>query len=341
MKTKAGAGSWEVLDKPEPSINDDQVKIAVKYIGVCGSDIHTFEGHYNAGAENLTIGHEFSGVAVEVGKNVKHVAVGDNVTSETTFEVCGTCRYCKEKNYNLCSSRKGLGTQQDGAAAKYVVARGASVHVLPAHVTCRAAAITEPSACAYHSVNKADIEKGDIVLVLGPGPIGLLVAQVAKARGGVIVMTGLTKDAARLKTARNVFGIDYTVDVQTEDAGALVDRLTDGYGAAVCFDCSGAVPSMALGLKLLRKKGQYVQVGLFAKDEVPVDFTQIIQKELTVRGSRSQNTLDWEPTLALMNDGSIQADKMITHEVGIDEWDKAYDLIKSGDAIKVVLKPID
>ena len=340
VKMAPGAGNWQVIEKPEPTISDDQVKIQVEYIGVCGSDIHTYEGHYNVNAQNLTIGHEFAGIAVEVGKNVKHVKVGDKVTSETTFEVCGTCRYCQAREYNLCSHRKGLGTQQDGACANYIVARGASVHVLPINLSCKEAAITEAAACAHHGVEKAKISKNDIVLVLGPGPIGLLVAQVVKAKGGKVVMTGLTKDMKRLKTAKAKFGIDYIVDVQTQDVKELVNTLTDGYGADVCLDCTGAVPSMQLGMDLLRKRGQYVQVGLFAKDEVTVDFSKIIQKELVVSGSRSQNTHDWEPTLQMMADGDIRADLMITHELYINEWEKAYNLVKSGEAIKVVLKPL-
>jgi len=331
---------WSVIDKPIPAYDDDQVLIRVEYIGICGSDVHTFEGHYNVNAENLTIGHEFAGVVAEVGKNVTNVKVGDRVTSETTFKICGECRYCKEGQYNLCSTRKGLGTQQDGAMAEYIVARAASCHILPENVSTRDASITEAAACAYHGVYRADIKQGDIVLVLGPGPIGLLVAQVVMSRGGRVVMTGLTQDAGRLKIARERFGVEFTVDVLKDDLEGLVNKLTDGYGADVCYDCSGAVPSMQTGMKLLRKQGQYVQVGLFAREVIEVNFSHIIQKELRVTGSRSQNTHDWEPTLKLMSEGKINADKMITHEVGIDEWDKAYNLIKSGEATKVVMHPI-
>ena len=331
---------WRIIEKPIPAYDADQVLIRVEYIGICGSDIHTFEGHYNQNAENLTIGHEFAGVVAEVGKNVTNVKVGDRVTSETTFKICGKCRYCKEGQYNLCSTRKGLGTQQDGAMAQYIVARAASCHILPENVSTRDASITEAAACAYHGVYRADIKSGDIVLVLGPGPIGLLVAQVVMSRGGRVVMTGLTQDASRLKIAKERFGVEFTVDVLKDDLEGLVNSLTDGYGADVCYDCSGAVPSMQSGMKLLRKQGQYVQVGLFAREVIEVNFSHIIQKELLVTGSRSQNTHDWEPTLKLMSEGKINAGKMITHEVGIDEWEKAYKLIKSGEATKVVMHPI-
>ena len=341
VKISKTPGDWKLIDKPIPTYNDDQVLIKVEYIGVCGSDIHTYEGHYNVNAENLTIGHEFAGVVEKIGKNVKNVKVGDKVTSETTFTICGKCRYCKEKQYNLCPTRKGLGTQQDGAMTNYIVARAESCHVLPDNVTTREASITEAAACAYHGVYRAEVKKGDIVLVLGPGPIGLLVAQIVMARGGRVIMTGLTQDAGRLKNAKENFGVEFTVDVLKDDLEGLVKDLTDGYGADVCYDCSGAVPSMQTGMKLLRKQGQYVQVGLFAKEVIEVNFSNIIQKELYVTGSRSQNTLDWEPTLKLMSEGKINASKMITHEVGIDEWDKAYKLMKSGEAVKVVMHPID
>ena len=340
VKMEPGAGHWELIDKPEPVINDDQVKIKVEYIGVCGSDIHTFEGNYNVNAKGLTIGHEFAGIAVEVGRNVKHVKVGDKVTSETTFEVCGKCRYCKTGEYNLCATRKGLGTQQDGAMTDYIIARGASVHVLPGNLTTREASIAEAAACAYHGVYQAEVKPGDVVLVLGPGPIGLLVAQIVMARGGKVIMTGLTQDAGRLKIAKEKFGVEHIVDVQKDDLEALVKELTEGYGADVCYDCTGAVPSMQTGIKLLRKRGQYVQVGLFAREVVDVNFSNIIQKEITVRGSRSQNTHDWEPTLQLMSEKKIDADKMITHELGIDQWDEAYRLMKSGEATKVVMHPL-
>lgn len=340
VKMEPGAGHWELIDKVEPHINDDQVKIRVEYIGVCGSDIHTFEGHYNVDAKGLTIGHEFAGVVAEVGRNVTNVKVGDRVTSETTFEVCGTCRFCQRGEYNLCASRKGLGTQQDGAMTDYIVARAESVHILPENLSTREASITEAAACAYHGVYQAEVRPGDVVLVLGPGPIGLLVAQIVMARGGRVVMTGLTQDAGRLQTAKEKFGVEHIVDVQKDNLEGLVKELTDGYGADVCYDCTGAVPSMQTGLKLLRKKGQYVQVGLFPREIVDVNFTNIIQKEITVRGSRSQNTHDWEPTLRLMSERKIDAAKMITHEVGIDEWDKAYHLMKSGEATKVVMHPL-
>ncbi|ASK62543.1 sorbitol dehydrogenase [Virgibacillus phasianinus] len=339
VKTELGFGNLEIQDKEEPQAGKDQVKIKVKYAGICGSDIHTYEGHYKVGVP-VTLGHEFSGEVVEVGEGVTEFKPGDRVTSETTFYICGECEYCKAGDYNLCSHRKGLGTQQDGGFTNYLIARKESVHKLPDNVDYQSAAMTEPLACTHHGVSKTEINHGDIVVVIGPGPIGLFTAQVAKSRGATVLITGLTNDKVRLDKAKEL-GIDYAVNTQKQDIKELVNSLTNGYGADVVFECSGAVPAAKQGLDLLRKKGQYGQIGLFAQPEVSFDLEKIIQKEIRVVGSRSQKPADWEPSLELMNNGSVNAKAMVTHEFNITQWDEAYQAIKSGEAIKVLLTPVD
>ena len=339
VKTDNGLGILELQDKPVPEAGKDQVKIEVKYAGVCGSDIHTYEGHYKVGVP-VTLGHEFSGVVVDVGEGVTEFKPGDRVTSETTFFICGECEYCLTKDYNLCPYRKGLGTQQDGGFAKYLVARKNSVHHLPENVDFKSASMTEPLACTHHAADKVDIHDGDLAVVIGPGAIGLFMAQVAKSRGAKVMITGLTNDKVRLEKALEL-GMDFAVDTQKEDINAMVNELTNGYGADIVFECSGAVPAARQGLGLLRKKGQYCQVGLFSKPEVDFDLEKIIQREIRVVGSRSQKPADWEPSLELMNSGKVDAKSLVTHEFDITEWDKAYDAIKSGEAIKVLLTPVD
>ncbi|MBM7600120.1 L-iditol 2-dehydrogenase [Virgibacillus halotolerans] len=339
VKTELGFGNLEIQDKEVPEPGAYQVKIEVKYAGICGSDIHTYEGHYKVAAP-VTLGHELSGEIVAVGEGVTNFQLGDRVTSETTFYICGECEYCRAGDYNLCNYRKGLGTQQDGGFAKYLIARAASVHKLPEHVDYQSAAMTEPLACTHHAVAKTEINEGDIVVVIGPGPIGLFTAQVAKSRGATVIITGLTNDRVRLDKAKEL-GIDYVVNTQEADIKEFVNSLTNGYGANVVFECSGAVPAAKQGLDLLRKKGQYGQVGIFAQADVSFDMEKVIQKEIVVRGSRSQKPTDWEPSLELMNNGSVNAKAMVTHEFDITQWEEAYQAIKSGEAIKVLLTPVD
>ncbi|PAF09467.1 zinc-binding dehydrogenase [Bacillus sp. FSL K6-0047] len=337
VKTAPGFGHVELQNKPEPAPGEKQVKIKVKYAGICGSDIHTYEGHYKV-AFPVTLGHEFAGEIVEVGPGVQSFKVGDRVTSETTFSVCGQCPYCQTKDYNLCSERKGLGTQQDGGFAEYVLAREESLHLLPDNVDFRSAAMTEPLACTHHALAITTINAGDLCVVIGPGPIGLLAAQAAKSKGAKVLITGLNHDKVRLEKAR-ALGIDYVVNGEETNVGEVVNELTNGYGADVVLECSGAVKAANQGLKLLRKKGQYSQVGIFATSEIPFDLETIIQKEICVIGSRSQKPADWEPSLMLLKTGNVNARDLVTHEYELHQWEEAYQAIKSGEAIKVLLKP--
>ncbi|RFA34791.1 sorbitol dehydrogenase [Virgibacillus dokdonensis] len=337
VKTELGFGNLKIQEKEEPIPKENQVKIKIKYAGVCGSDIHTYEGHYKV-AVPVTLGHEFSGEVVDIGSDVTEFKLGDRVTSETTFYVCGKCKYCATGDYNLCDRRKGLGTHQDGGFAKYLIASKESVHSLPDNVDDRSAAMTEPLACAYHAVSKIEVRSGEVVVVTGPGPIGLLTAQVAKSYGAKVIITGLTSDQIRLDKAKEL-GVDRVVNTQKEDIRKVVHAVTNEYGADAVFECSGAISAAKEGLDILRKKGRYVQLGIFSQPEVPFDLEKIIQKEIHVVGSRSQKSADWEPSLSLMNDGTVNAKALVTHEFSITEWDKAYEVIKHGEAIKVLLSP--
>lgn len=339
VKTREGHGNLELLDKEVATPLDDKVKIKVHYAGICGTDIHTYEGHYKVNFP-VTLGHEFSGEIVEVGADVKDFKVGDRVTSETTFYVCNECEYCKSKDYNLCNYRKGIGTQVDGAFTNYVIAREESLHHIPDEVLYQSAAMTEPLACAHHGVSKIQVNSGDVAVVMGPGPIGLLVAQVLKSKGATVVVTGLDNDKVRLDKAKALH-MDYVVNLQQTDLKTYINGITDGYGADVVVECSGAVPAARQGLDILRKKGFYSQIGIFKDAEIPFDMEKVIQKEITVVGSRSQKPADWEPSLQLMADGLVNAEALVTKIYDISKWDEAYQHLKSGEGIKALLKPLD
>lgn len=337
VKQELGHGNLVVVERKEPEAGPDQVKIKVKYAAICGTDLHTYEGKYKV-AVPVALGHEFSGEIVAVGAGVTEFQAGDRVTAETTAAACGECRYCQTRQYNLCSRRKGIGTQVDGAFAEYLVIRKESVHKLPEHVDYLAASMTEAVACAHHIANKAGVKPGDVAVVLGPGPIGLLTAQIARKLGAKVIIAGLSKDKIRLEKALEV-GIEQVVDIERQDLKKIVVEATSGYGADIVFECTGAPPSLHTGLDLLRKQGTYVQAGVFPVAEIAADFEKIIQKEIRVVGSRSQNPFDWEPSLQLMNEGSVKTKELVSHQFTLGEWDKAYTAIKAGEAIKVVLVP--
>jgi len=337
-KLAPGYDNMSLVELEEPIAIEDKIKIKVAYTGICGSDIHTFKGEYNSKNTPVVLGHEFSGIVVEVGQNVKKVKVGDRVTSETTFTTCGQCIYCREKDYNLCPHRTGIGTQVNGSLADYVIAREESVHLIPDNVSLEAAALTEPIACCVHAaLEKTTIQPNDKVLVFGPGPIGLLLCQVVKAQGAFVILAGITKDSKRLELAKEL-GVDVVADILKEDLAEIIADYTEGYGADKVFDCSGAVPAVNQGLSLTKKKGTFVQVGLFANKKNEIDQESIIQREINYVGCRSQKPSSWNLALDLLKSGKINTDKMITKVAELDDWRTAFETVMAGEEIKVLIK---
>ncbi|MBP1042242.1 zinc-binding dehydrogenase [Vagococcus sp. BWB3-3] len=338
VKKALGYDQMSLLDVPEPEVYGDRVKIKVAYTGICGSDIHTFKGEYNNAATPVILGHEFSGEVVAVGPDVSQIKVGDRVTSETTFETCGDCRFCESKNYNLCPKRKGLGTQADGSMTAYVLSREESCHVLPEAVTYRGAALTEPLACCVHAaLEKTTINEGDVALVIGPGPIGLLLAQVIKAQGATVIMSGVTRDRHRLDLAKEI-GIDVVIDSLTENLEERVMAATEGYGVNRVFDCSGVIGAVNQALPLTSKAGVFVQVGLFGEKMNTMDQEVIIQREIEYVGSRSQKPSSWVIALQLLARGEIKIEKMITKIYPLADWRQAFEAVMAGNEIKVLLE---
>lgn len=338
IKKDLGYDGMYLEDIAEPTLEDNHVKIKVKFTGICGTDIHTYKGEYANAKLPLVLGHEFSGEVVEIGSKVTKVKVGDRVTSETTFTTCGECIYCQSKDYNLCPHRKGLGTQINGSMAEYVVSREESVHILPDNVSYEAGALTEPVACVVHAaLEKTTIDKNEVVLVLGPGPIGILLAQVVKAQGSKVIMTGITPDTKRLEFAKEI-GVDLTIDTMKEDLKEILDRETDGNGPDKIFDCTGAVPAVNQALPLIKKKGTFVQVGIFKDHVTPIDTNAIIQREINYVGCRSQKPSSWPIALKLLSDGSINTDKMITSKFKLDEFQEAFKAVMAGEDMKVLVE---
>lgn len=336
-KTEAGYDKMAFVELPVPEVKEDGVLIETAFTGICGSDVHTFKGEYNNPKTPVVLGHEFSGTVVAVGDKVTKVKVGDRVTSETTFTTCGECEYCKNKQYNLCPNRKGIGTQQNGSMAKYVLSREESIHILPDTLSFEGAAMTEPLACCVHAMyQKSQLSLHDKIIIIGPGPIGLYLLQVAKDIGAFVIVTGITKDKHRLELAKKM-GADVVVDTQQEDLKAIVDQYTDNTGVDKVYDASGAIMAINQCIPLIKKKGELIQVGLFKDKMNAIDMESIIQREITVVGSRSQNPFDWPIAIHLLNKGAIQIDEMITKKYPLDQWRAAFEDAIAGTEIKVML----
>ncbi|MGG5370637.1 zinc-binding dehydrogenase [Enterococcus sp. AZ196] len=337
-KMKDGFGNMELCDFDKPSPKNDDVLIKVVFSGICGSDIHAFKGEYNKKIP-LTLGHEFIGIVHEIGDKVTTLTVGERVVSETTYEVCEKCVHCSAQEFNLCSQRKGLGTQVDGSFATFVLAKAERCHKLPERISNETAALIEPLACCVHAVmEKTHIHPNEKIAVFGPGPIGVLLALVAKSLKADVTLIGISKDAYRLAKAKEL-GLSLTVDSQTIDWDSFLAERTEQLGFDQVFECSGSPQALQQALEIVKKKGTVIQEGLFAKNPVPVDMSLLLNKEIQLIGSRTQKTSSWLKTIEWLQTSNIDLSPVITNILPLTQWEEAFRLAMNGEELKVLLKP--
>jgi len=336
VKFAPGNGNMELREVPEPSPGNGEVKIRVKIASVCGSDLHIRHGDIGIPMRYPVVpGHEFSGTISEVGAEVPKDLIGQRVTGENTRTACGHCRQCANGSYNLCRERLATGYAFDGAFTQYVIIPLTRIHCLPDKVDFASGALTDPSACAYHAVTELTrINSGDIVLVTGPGPMGLFCLQYAKANGALVILTGRQKDKRRLELGQKL-GADFIC--LSDKAEKEIMKISNKSGIDVAIECSGAEVAANLCLQTLRREGSYTQVGICGKP-VKFDLDQILYKEVRFTGSFSQKFWGWEKALELCASEKIKVKPIITHSFNLREWQKAFDIFENGEAIKVIFE---
>jgi len=339
VKYAPGKGNVELRDVQEPSPGPDEVMIEVKAAGICGSDLHIYDWDIRLPIRTpVIIGHEFSGVIAEVGSSVTKWKPGDRVTSETSAYVCGECISCRTGNYNVCAEKRLIGYWFNGAFTKYCVVPSRLVHRLPDNVNFLSGALSEPLACCVNGVvEKTRIKPGDTVVIAGPGPIGLLSLQIAKSQGASVVVCGLSQDRKRLELAEKL-GADLTINVEEEDPLKTVLKITDGAGSDVFIDCSGSPNAIRMGLQIVRRGGQYTQIGLTGR-EFNLDFDLIAYKEITVRGSLGQRWTSWRIGLKMLSKGLVKTEPLISDVLPLSRWERGFQKVRSKEGIKVILKP--
>ena len=337
VKTERGAGHVALTEWPEPRIGRREVLIEIRACGICGTDVHIYHGTVSSDPP-VVLGHELSGVVVEVGAEVDHLKAGDAVSAETHHGLCGVCRYCRTGFPRHCRARGTIGRRVDGAFARYFKTDAARVYALPPGVDALAGAITEPLFTCTHAVlERGEVRAGEVAVVLGPGAMGLLAAQVARAAGAAVVVAGLAADARRLGVARDL-GIPHVVDLEAEDLEALVRGLTDGYGADLVLECSGAAPAAALAVRLLRKQGRLVQVGL-GGSAVPLPLDEITFNALDVRGAVGATATAKDAALRLLGAGAVRTRPLVTHQYPLEAWREAFTRWEAKEGVKHVLIP--
>ncbi len=339
MKVAPGVGQIALKEIAEPEAGPGKVKLKVHAAGLCGTDIHILLDEFKS-SPPVVLGHEVCGEVVQLGEGVTSVVPGSRVTTETYFSTCGRCRFCRAGQPNLCRGRRSIGSAVDGGFAEYVVVPAGNVHVLPDHVSYSEGALTEPLACAVQGVHLCSrpVRAGEVAVIAGPGTMGLLTLQLALAAGAHVVVLGTDGDERRLAAAEEL-GAAHTLNVSRHDPLPLIEDVTyGGLGADVVYECSGAGAAARQLLRLVRRRGRYVQVGLFGSD-VTWDLDQVCYKELTVTGSNASTPESWVRAVRLLSQGTVDVRPLITHSLPLTDWEAAVDIFRARSGIKTLFRP--
>ena len=325
-KLASGPGNVAIAERPEPSAAPGQVVLDVAAAGICGTDLHIHDGEY-AAVPPVTMGHEVAGTVAELGDGVDTSWLGARVVTETYFSTCGECNWCRTGRPNLCPERRSIGTHVDGGFAPRLLVPVTNLHRIPDRLGAHAAAMAEPLACCCHSLLDPDrVGDGDRVLVVGPGPIGLLAAQVARASGGRVHVRGTPGDAARLDVAGALgFATSTTDDAPPGEFDVVVE-------------CSGNAAGMAFALETAARGGRYVQIGLAGKP-VLLPFDLVCFKELSVTSGFASTPSSWVRALELIESRQVELEPLLSDAVPLGEWARAFAATRAGAGIKYVLVP--
>lgn len=326
--------SLEEVAVPDPG--PGQVRLAVTAAGMCGTDLHILHGDY-ASRPPVTLGHEIVGIVDAVGHGVDPGWVDALVAPETAFETCGRCDWCRTARPMLCRDRLSLGSGVDGGFASAVVVPVAKLHRLPDGLDDHAAALMEPLACVCNSLlDPAVIEPGDRVVVSGPGPVGLLAAQVARSAGGRVVIVGTAVDRERLEVAARLGFETRTIDAPA-DAAAMA-READARQIDVVVECAGVGAAVRAALTWIRPRGTLVQVGLLS-GEISVPFGEIVLRELHVRAGFGSSPASWLRAVRLVADRQVELPPLIGAVLPLRGWPIALERFERREGLKTVFDP--
>ncbi|NUB90961.1 alcohol dehydrogenase catalytic domain-containing protein [Haloterrigena sp. SYSU A558-1] len=334
-KTSRSAGSMELVDVETPEPAADEALIEVEYAGLCGSDagIYAFKSSFERMELPTIIGHEYTGRIVEVGDDVTKFSVGDRVV-ERPIRSCGDCYQCEVGQANVCPNKEITGVDHDGAYAGYIAVPEEDLHPVPDDVEPRHAALVEPTAITTRAViRNSRVKPGDRVFVAGPGPMGILAAQVANAQGADVVVAGVGRDTAyRLPLAAEL-GFE-TINVEDDDLKAYREDLTDGVGYDVVFDTTGHPSGLTMAVDEVRKGGQIVLVG--QTGETTMEFTPLVRSEIDLQCTYSAMYEDFERALRLIGSGDVDHATFLDDRFSLLEADEAFETFLEGETCKPV-----
>lgn len=329
----------EYTEVPVPEISDDEVLIKVKVCGICGSDTSIYTGKYAKDKLPLITGHEFWGEIAEVGKNAKGLKVGDRVAVDICI-TCGTCYFCRHGDGLLCETFTQLGIHTDGGFAEYVKAPWKNCYHLPDDMDDYTAAFVEPLTAVVHASQRMNAPIASSVAVIGCG-LGLLHAQVAKARGcAPVIVIGTDADENRFEIAKEM-GADYVINASQTDPVEEVMKITGGIGVDNVIEAVGNPRTYEQAFKMLRRGGKLEAFGICAEDAVAqLEPYQFVLGEKKVSGSCAGIGNNWAEAITLLQYGVVKPQPMFSMAVPLSELETALEELKTNkDLTKVFVCP--
>lgn len=340
FKTEKGPENLALRETRVPCPGDHEVLIEVKAAGICGTDIHIRHDKFPYWPP-VILGHEFSGVIVQAGKSVRNFEVGDRIVSEPHTKACGKCELCRTGNVALCEDKRSPGWGIDGAFARYLVMPEHLLHRIPGSMSFEQAAVVEPTANVVTDVlERGRVEPDDFVVVLGPGPIGLLAVMAAKAAGArEVALIGAPPDEEKRLPLGQEIGADYIIVAGRDDPVEAVKQITRGRGADLVVEASGAPAAIATTPHIVRRMGRITAIGMTGREAVSFPWDAAIWKVCTISFNLSTAYTSWDRAIGLIASGKIDVNKIITHKAPLGDWKALFDSVESGEAVKALLIP--
>jgi L-iditol 2-dehydrogenase len=331
----------EVTEVDEPEVGSDDVLIQVEACGICGSDIHGYDGSTGRRIPPLIMGHEAAGIVVETGANVSDLPIGTRVTFDSMVS-CGKCGFCEAGTINLCDNRMVLGVscgeyRRHGAFAERISVPRRIVYTLPEQLPFEHAALIEAVSVAVHAANVTPLKQNDTAVVIGAGMIGLLAIQAIRAAGASRVIAVDLSDN-RLAVAEQV-GADVCLRADECDVPATVQELTSGRGADVALEVVGSTPTVTAAIESVRKGGHVTLIGNVSPS-VDVPLQSIVTREISLQGTCGCNG-EYPQCIELMESGAIDVAPLITSKIKLSDGPYCYTRLHAGDPdqMKVVVQP--
>lgn len=334
---------FSYIDVEDSLPQSNEVLIKIQACGICGSDVHGYDGSSGRRIPPIIMGHEASGQIASLGSEVESWKVGDRVTFDSTI-YCGDCEFCQKGQINLCNNRRVLGVscaeyKQNGAFADYVVVPQHILYKIPDEVSFEQACLVEPLSIAFHAVGLTAIGINDTAVVVGSGMIGLLVIETLRLAGcGNIIAVDI--DPKRLEMAKNI-GADFEINSQIEDVSTQILKFTNGKGSQIAFDVVGINASIGTALSVLKKGGNLTLIGnLSPRIDFPLQ--NVVTKQIRVQGSCASSG-EYEACLDMIARQAVNIDFLISKVAPLCEGQIWFDRLYDGqkDLLKVILKPSD